>query len=71
MGHDRASSAWHVWLTAEEKMVTSAHVTFSPEADTLDFLQDTAVIDLSDDYENSIESQPMPASEETDRKSVV
>ena len=65
VGHDRASSAWHVWLTAEEKMVTSAHVTFSPEADTLDFLQDTAVIDLSDDHTNSIEPQPMPASEET------
>jgi len=45
VGHDRASTAWYVWLTAEEKMVTSAHVTFTPEPDTLDFFEGQAVIE--------------------------
>jgi Reverse transcriptase (RNA-dependent DNA polymerase) len=64
VGHDRESSAWHVWLSAEEKMVTSAHVTFSPEPDALDFLDDTAIVDLGKDSAEVIEQQPKPASEE-------
>ena len=43
-------------------MVTSAHVKFTPEPDTLDFLQDTTVIDLSNDTLDT-EQQPAPASE--------
>jgi hypothetical protein len=43
VGHDRQSTAWHVWLTGEDKLVTSAHVTFTPERDTLDFFQGEAV----------------------------
>ncbi len=57
VGHDRASTAWHVWLTAEEKMVTSAHVTFTPEEDALDFLESAAIIDLSDNTTDAAEQQ--------------
>ena len=64
VGHDRESSAWHVWLSAQEKMVTSAHVTFSPEPDALDFLENTAVIHVSDDPAHSGEQQPKPVSED-------
>ena len=74
VGHDRTSTAWHIWLTAEEKMVTSAHVTFTPEADTLDFLETGSVFDYSSDtvditkHQIPTQQPHVPVTQQTQRR---
>ncbi|CAM9850630.1 unnamed protein product, partial [Choristocarpus tenellus] len=38
VGHDRVSLCWHVWIPQEQKLVTSAQVTFQPETKLLELV---------------------------------
>ena len=53
VGHDRSSTAWYVWLTAEEKLVTSAHVSFTESSEATDFLEHVLIDDGEDGDETA------------------